>query len=335
MRLKKYLPFGILILAPFLILVTIILSVRYGAKPLDWKIVNAALFHFDPADVNHQIIINSRLPRVVGALLVGAALAISGALMQGITGNYLASPGMMGVSDGSVLAIVLCMVLLPDGSNWERMLFSFLGSAAGASLVFGLGSLLPNGLAPARLVILGCIMGTFLNGIAAILAIHYRTAQDVSFWYNARLHQIGPEHLQLAVLFIIVGISAALLIAKQITLLSLGEEVAVSLGQKTHLIKGIGMFAVLLLSGTAVALAGKISFVGLMIPHITRFLVGVDYKWRIPCAGVIGGVFLGCSDLLSRFLNYPFETPVSVITALTGVPFFLYLAGKRGKKDFV
>jgi iron complex transport system permease protein len=328
MRLKKYLPCGILILAP------IMLSVRYGTKPLDWKIVQAALFHFDPADVNHQIIINSRLPRVSGALLVGAALAISGALMQGITGNYLASPGMMGVSDGSVLAITLCMVLLPNGSNMERMLFSFLGSALGASLVFGLGSLLPSGLAPVRLVILGSILGTFLNGIAAILAIHYQTAQEISFWYNARLHQISPEHFKLAAVFIITGILVALPVAKHITLLSLGEEVAVSLGQKTHLVKEIGMFAVLLLSGTAVALAGKISFVGLMIPHITRFLVGVDYKWRIPCAGVIGGVFLGCSDLLSRFLNYPFETPVSVITALVGVPFFLYLAGKRGRKGY-
>ncbi|MGD8400612.1 MAG: iron ABC transporter permease [Bacillota bacterium] len=334
MSFKKWIPYGILILSPLLILITVGLSVCYGAKSLDWKSVQTALVHFEQTNINHQIIIHSRLPRVIGALLVGAALAVSGTLMQGITGNYLAAPGLMGVSDGSTLAITLYMILCPNGSSWEQMMFSFLGSAFGASLVLGLGSMLPNGLAPFRLAILGSITGAFLNGVSAVLAIHYQIAQDISFWYNARLHQLGPEHLKTAAVFVMAGLGTALAIAKKVTLLSLGEEIAISLGQKTIIIKASAAIAVLVLTGTSIALAGKIGFVGLIIPHITRFLVGADYKWRIPCAAVIGGVFLGLSDVLSRFLNYPFETPVGVITTLTGVPFFLYLAGKRGKKRF-
>ncbi|TCL70691.1 iron complex transport system permease protein [Hydrogenispora ethanolica] len=330
MRLKVYLPYLILLAAPVLILVMVFLSIRYGAKQMDWDTVQTALLHFDPDNVNHQIIIGSRLPRAAGTLLIGAALAVSGALMQGITGNYLASPSLMGVTDGSALAITLCLLVMPDATVLEQMAFSFLGSALGAGLVFGMGSLVPNGLSPVRLAILGTITGTFLSGVAAALALYYHVAQDISFWYNARLHQLNPEYLKPALLFMAAGFGIALWASRSITLLSLGEEVALSLGQRTALIKGVAALAVMLLTGVAVALAGKIGFVGLIIPHIVRYLVGVDYKRVIPCAAVLGGIFLAGSDLLSRFLNYPFETPVGVVTALIGVPFFLYLARKRG-----
>jgi iron complex transport system permease protein len=122
----------------------------------------------------------------------------------------------------------------------------------------------------------------------------------------------------------------ALYISKSLTILSLGEEVSVSLGQKTVLVKALAMASTVILTGISVALAGNIGFVGLIIPHITRFLIGIDYRWVIPCAGVLGGIFLALSDILSRFLNYPFETPIGVVTSLIGVPFFLYLIYKRG-----
>jgi len=152
----------------------------------------------------------------------------------------------------------------------------------------------------------------------------------VSFWYNARLHQMDPGLIKLAVPFALVGIALALMISRSITILSLGEEVSVGLGQRTKLVKAMAVASVVLLTGISVALAGNIGFVGLIIPHITRFLVGADYRWIIPCAGVLGAVFLALADILSRFLNYPFETPVGVVTSLIGVPFFLYLIYKRG-----
>ncbi|EOP50961.1 Iron(III) dicitrate transport system permease fecD [Bacillus cereus VD136] len=330
MRKINAVPMIILCLAPIFILLTVMLSILYGAKNIDFETAWNALFHFDSGNVNHNIIITSRLPRVVAALLVGAFLAISGALMQGMTRNYLASPSIMGVTDGSAFVITMCMVFLPGMSSVGMILCSMLGSALGAGIVFGFGSLLRNGLSPVRLAIIGTVIGTFLSSISAAIASYFQVSQNISFWYNTRLDQVDPNVLKLTIPLGIVGIILALLISKSITILSLGEEVSINLGQRTKLVKATAILSVVFLTGTAVALVGKIGFVGLIIPHITRFLIGVDYKWIVPCAGVIGGVFLALCDVLSRFVNYPFETPIGVVTSLIGIPFFLYLIRTRG-----
>ncbi|KFN02136.1 iron ABC transporter permease [Bacillus clarus] len=323
-------PVTFLCVAPILILLTVILSILYGAKNIDVETVWNALFHFDSGDVNHNIIITSRLPRVVAALLVGAFLAISGALMQGMTRNYLASPSIMGVTDGAAFAITICMVFLPGMSSINMILCSMVGSALGAGIVFGFGSLLRNGLSPVRLAIIGTVIGTFLSSVSAAIASYFQISQNVSFWFNAKLDQVDPNIIKLTIPFGVVGIILALLISKSITILSLGEEVSINLGQRTKLVKAMAILSVIFLTGTAVALVGKVGFVGLIIPHITRFLIGVDYKWIVPCSGVIGGVFLALCDVLSRFINYPFETPIGVVTSLIGIPFFLYLIRTRG-----
>jgi iron complex transport system permease protein len=325
-----WLPVLILVVAPLFVVGSLILSILYGADNIGIKTVWNAIFHYDQANVDHNIILTSRVPRAVAALLVGAFLAISGSIMQGMTRNYLASPSIMGVTDGSAFVITLCMVLAPSMSSLEMVLFSIVGSALGAGIVFGFGSLLPNGLSPVRLAIIGTVIGTFLSGISAAIASYFQVSQDISFWYNTKLHQIDPALLKLTIPFGLIGLLLALSISKSITILSLGDEVSISLGQRTKAIKLLSLLAVVCLTGIAVALVGKVGFVGLIIPHITRFLVGIDYKWVIPCAGVIGGVFLVVSDIISRFINSPFETPVGVITSLIGVPFFLYLIRTRG-----
>ncbi|AZQ46754.1 FecCD family ABC transporter permease [Bacillus sp. GX] len=323
-------PVTILCIAPILILFTVILSILYGAKSIDAQTVWNALFHFDSSDVNHNIIITSRLPRVVAALLVGAFLAISGALMQGMTRNYLASPSIMGVTDGAAFVITLCMIFLPGMSSIGMVVCSMIGSALGAGIVFGFGSLLQNGLSPVRLAIIGTVIGTFLSSVSAAMASYFQISQNVSFWFNAKLDQVDPNIIKITIPFGIIGIVLALLISKSITILSLGEEVSINLGQRTKLVKAMSILSVIFLTGTAVALVGKVGFVGLIVPHITRFIIGVDYKWILPCAGVIGGVFLALCDVLSRFVNYPFETPIGVVTSLIGIPFFLYLIRTRG-----
>lgn len=315
-------PVTILCIAPVLILFTVILSVLYGAKNIDAQTVWNALFHFDSSDVNHNIIITSRLPRVVAALLVGAFLAISGALMQGMTRNYLASPSIMGVTDGAAFVITLCMIFLPGMSSIGMVVCSMIGSALGAGIVFGFGSLLQNGLSPVRLAIIVTVIGTFLSSVSAAMASYFQISQNVSFWFNAKLDQVDPNIIKITIPFGIIGIVLVLLISKSITILSLGEEVSINLGQRTKLVKAMAILSVIFLTGTAVALVGKVGFVGLIIPHITRFIIGVDYKWILPCAGVIGGVFLALCDILSRFVNYPFETPIGVVTSLIGIPLF-------------
>ncbi|MWV44430.1 iron chelate uptake ABC transporter family permease subunit [Paenibacillus sp. HJL G12] len=330
MQLKRTLPVVILGIAPAAIVLLILASILYGAKNITASEIWNSIFAFNADNVDHQIIISSRLPRVVGALLIGAFLAVSGALMQGMTRNYLASPSIMGVSDGSVFAVTICMVFLPNTSPHLYITSSLIGSALGAGIVFGLAWCIPHGLSPVKLAIIGSIIGTFLSGTAHAIATYYQVSQNISFWYNARLHQMDPELIRLSIPFAIVGLTLALIISKSISALSLGEEVAKGLGIRTWLTKALAILAVVLLTGVSVALAGKVAFVGLIIPHIARFCSGSDYRWIIPVSGVLGGIFLALCDIVARFINYPFETPVGVVTALIGVPFFLYLIRTRG-----
>jgi iron complex transport system permease protein len=303
----------------------------YGAKSIHPSTVWHAIFHFDEGDVNHQIIMHSRLPRAIGALLIGAFLAISGALMQGMTRNYLASPSIMGVSDGSAFVITCCMIWMPGGaSSLEMIAFSMVGSAVGVAIVFGLASLLPQGMSPVNMAVIGLIVGTFLSGVSAALASYFQISQNVSFWYNARMHLMSPDMVKWAIPLGVIGILLALSISKSVTVLSLGEDISKGLGQRTMLVKLITTLSVVILSGISVALAGKIGFIGLIIPHIARYFVGLDYRRIVPVAGVMGALFLSLSDVMSRFLNYPFETPIGVVTSLFGVPFFLYLIRKKG-----
>ncbi|MEW4368249.1 FecCD family ABC transporter permease [Paenibacillus kandeliae] len=329
---RSWLPLLFIVGVPVSATLTIAISILYGANDIDLSTVVQALFHFDENDITHQIIVHSRLPRALGALCIGAFLAVSGAIMQGMTRNYLASPSIMGVSDGSVMAITLCMIMLPGATSLTMVVYSLVGSAIGAGIVFGLAWLLPNGTSPVRMAILGTIIGTFLSGVAEAAATYFQVSQSVSFWYNARLNQIDPMMLKLILPFALVGLLMALMLARYITVLSMGDEIAAGLGQRTTVIKALSMLAVVILTGCSVALAGKIAFVGLLVPHTTRYLVGTDYRKVIPCAAWLGGLFLCWCDLISRWLNAPFETPIGVVTALFGVPFFLYLIRRKGGK---
>ncbi|WP_166244879.1 FecCD family ABC transporter permease [Paenibacillus turpanensis] len=330
MRMKSSIGAWLIWTSPVVITGLAILSILFGAKEIDAGTVWDAFFRFDEGNVNHQIIMHSRVPRAVGALLIGAFLAISGALMQGMTRNYLASPSIMGVTDGSAFAVTIGMLLAPNGSSIDLIWLSMVGSAVGVGMVFGLAALIPNGLSPVRMAIIGTIIGTFLSSVSEATAAYFQISQTISFWYNARVHQLDPTLIKLAIPFAIVGIALALLLAKSITIVSLGEEIARSLGQRVLLVKIAALFSVVILTGVSVALAGKIAFVGLLVPHIARFFVGTDYRKVIPCAALFGAAFLAFCDLLSRFLNAPFETPIGVVTAMFGVPFFLYLIRTRG-----
>ncbi|WP_151736192.1 FecCD family ABC transporter permease ['Paenibacillus yunnanensis' Narsing Rao et al. 2020] len=313
-----------------LIVVVFVLSILYGSKDITYSTVWNAIFQPDPENIDHIIIRTSRIPRVAGALLIGAFLAVSGALMQGMTRNYLASPSIMGISDGSVFAVTLCMVFMPGASSMSMIGYSLLGSLLGAVLVFGTAKLLPGGTSPLTLAILGTIIGTFLGGVSQALSAYFQVSQNISYWYNARLHAMDPEIIKLAIPFAVAGLTLGLLMSRPVTMLSLGEETATGLGLKVPLVKGLTMLSVVILTGISVAIAGKIAFVGLIIPHITRFLIGQDYRRIIPFAAFFGALFLAACDLISRFINYPFETPVGVVTAIFGVPFFLYLVKTRG-----
>ena len=319
-----------MIVAPILIVAVTFISIIYGTKDISLHTIWQSIVNFDKSDPDHQIIRSNRIPRAIAVLCVGAFLAVAGAIMQGITRNYLASPSLMGVNDGSAFVITLAVVFIPGLANYQMILLSIAGSAMGAALVFGFGSLIRNGLSPVRLAIIGTVIGTFLSSLATTIAMYFQVSQTIAAWYNTKIHTVNMDMLLMSMPFGAVGLVLALICARAITITSLGEDIATGLGQKTKAIRYLSMFAVVLLTGTSVALVGKIAFVGLVIPHIVRFIVGIDYRNIIPCSILIGALFLSLCDLVSRYLNFPFETPIGVVTAFIGIPFFLYLIRSRG-----
>ncbi|WP_352417192.1 FecCD family ABC transporter permease [Clostridium tertium] len=311
-----------------------VLSVRMGTKSIPKEVVFDAIFNFDESNVDHIIIRNNRLPRSIAVLVVGGFLAVAGSIMQGITRNYLVSPSLMGVNDGSAFLITIAMVFYPGLSNGSLILVSIIGSVIGAVLVLGIGSSIKNGLSPVRLAIIGTIVGSFLSSLGSAIAMYFQVSQSISSWYNTKVHTVNSDLLKIIMPIGVIGIIVAIIIAKDITISSLGEDIAISLGQRTNIVKYLSMGAVVLLTATSVALVGKIAFVGLVIPNITRMIVGHDYKYIIPYSLIGGAFFLGLCDLLSRYIAFPFETPIGTVTAIIGVPFFLYMIKtKGGSKD--
>nr|WP_235776434.1 iron ABC transporter permease [Robertmurraya massiliosenegalensis] len=311
---------------------TIISSIHFGAADLSFKAVWEAIFSYNGDDSSHVIVRELRLPRALAAVTVGAALAVAGAIMQGMTRNPLASPSIMGVTAGSSFLIAIAFAIFPAISYTGLISFSFLGAALGTILVFGVSSLSKGGITPVKLALAGSAITSLLSSLSTAIGIRFNVSKDISYWYAGGVSAVQMEQLAYVIPFVLVGLVLAIILSRSISLLSLGEDIAKGLGQNTGLIKFLGTITVLFLTGAAVSIAGMIGFVGLVVPHITRFLVGVDYRWIIPCSAVLGGLLLLIADIASRLINAPFETPVGAVTAIIGVPFFLYLARKEGRE---
>lgn len=311
------------------LLLGIAVSVSFGAADIAFTTVWEAVFQFNPELTNHQIVQELRLPRVLGGAMVGACFAVAGSIMQGMTRNPLADSGLLGLNAGAGFMLALCFAFFPGLPYMSLILFAFLGAALGAGLVFGIGSLARGGLTPVRLVLAGAAVSALLVALSEGIALHFRIGQDLAFWYAGGVAGTRWSHLEIMFPWIAAALIGALIISRSITLLSLGEEIAVGLGQRTKLIKLVGMIIVLILAGAAVSVVGAVSFVGLIIPHLTRYLVGVDYRLIIPCSAVLGSLLVVLSDLGARMINPPYETPIGAIISLIGVPFFLYLARKE------
>jgi iron complex transport system permease protein len=283
-----------------------------------------ALFRFD-GSTNHLIIRTVRLPRAILAIVVGASLAVAGAITQGLTRNPLAAPDILGVNVGASLAVVLATFINGDGGN--QWAFAFIGAAIAAMVVYALGTLGRSGLTPIKLVIAGAALSYFLGSLTTgILLLNQRTLDDIRFWLAGSLGGQDWAGLTAVLPYIVVGLASSLTLGRQLTLLAFGEEVAQGLGLKTAWVKLGAATVLVLLAGSAVALAGPIGFVGLIVPHVVRFGVGVDYRWILPYAMVMGGIFLSVADMAARLVISPQEIPVGIMTALVGAPFFIYLA---------
>jgi len=272
-----------------------------------------------------------RLPREIAAAFVGAALAVSGAIMQGMTRNPLADPGLLGLTAGANAALAITIALIPSANFFGIMIACFIGSAVGAMMVFGISAMKKGGFSPFRIVLAGAAVSAFLSAIAEGIGIYFKISKYVSMWTAGGLSGTSWVQLQILCPFIIAGILIALIFSRQLTILSLNEEVAVGLGQRINRIKTILFIVIIVLAGSAVALVGNMAFIGLAIPHIVRAIAGTDYRLIIPMSAVVGAVFMLFADTLARTINAPYETSVIAVVAMIGLPFFLFIVRKGGK----
>ncbi|ANU14523.1 ABC-type Fe3+-siderophore transport system permease component [Planococcus halocryophilus Or1] len=324
-------PFPIKLTLSFILLaLTLMVSLIFGAADISLKEVGLALFSTSSSD-HIGVIREIRLPREIAAIFVGAALAVSGAMMQGMTRNPLADPGLLGLTAGANAALAFTLAFVPAANYFGIMIACFIGAAVGAALVFGIGAAKKGGFSPFRIVLAGAAISAFLTAIAEGIGLYFNISKNVSQWTAGGLIGTSWGQLQVVVPFIAVSLLVAFVLARQLTILSLSEEAAIGLGQKTAQIKAILFVVITLLAGAAVALAGNMAFIGLMIPHIIRAIVGTDYRFIIPMSAVAGAIFMLLADLIGRTINAPFETPVAAIIAILGLPFFLIIVRKGGK----
>ena len=313
-----------------LLLGSLLLGILLGAADIDATTVWQAIFQFD-GSTEHLIIRTVRLPRALLAVVVGAALAVAGTITQGLTRNPLAAPDILGINVGASLAMVLAIFLGSDSRNY--VWFAFGGAAIAAVTVYWLGSMGRQGMTPLKLVISGAALTALLSSLTtAILLLSQQTLEEIRFWLAGSLAGQELADLWPVLPYITLGLAGSLALGRQLTLMSLGEDVAQGLGLQTAGVKIAAAVVVVLLAGSAVALAGPIGFVGLVVPHIIRIGVGMDYRWILPYAMLVGGILLSVADIAARLVIRPQELPVGIMTALIGAPFFIYLARSRIKR---
>ena len=307
-----------------------VIAMSWGAARIPIKEVWSLLLT-DTGASTASVIREIRLPRELAAIFVGAGLSVSGAIMQGITRNPLADPGLLGLSAGASAALAITLAVAPNANYFVIIMACFIGAVIGASMVFGVGLVKKGGHSPFRIVLAGAAVSALLYAIAEGVGIYFKVSKSMSMWTSGGLSGTSWDQLKIIIPFIAIGIIIAQLLARQLTVLSLDEDVAVGLGQKTTRVKWMLFCVMTLLAGASVALVGNIVFVGLMVPHIVRAIVGADYRFVIPMSAIVGAIFMLLADTLGRTVHAPYETPVAAIVALMGLPFFLVIIRKGGK----
>jgi iron complex transport system permease protein len=321
---------GGLLVAALVLVAVALASIAYGAKPMAIGTVWDALWSYDGTIDDHVIVRSLRIPRTVLGLAVGAALAVAGAVMQGVTRNPLADPGILGIQSGAALAVVVAITWFGIGTLSGYVWFAFAGAAAAAVVVYVLGSFGRGGATPVKLALAGAAVAQLLASLTtAVLLLDASTLDQFRFWVVGSLAGRDGDIAAALVPFLLIGLVLGLGSARSLNALALGDDVARSLGQRVQLARATSLLAVIVLSGAATAACGPIAFIGLTIPHIARAICGPDYRWILPWSIVLGPILLLGADVLGRIVGRPGELQVGIVTALIGAPFFIALVRRR------
>ncbi len=311
------------------LLVVCALSIWFGSKDIPFAETWNVLWHNDGS--RDAVIIHSvRIPRTLLGLLVGIALGLSGALMQALSRNPLAEPGLLGVNAGGSFAVVVGISAFGVGSVSGYVWFAFLGAGAATVIVYLLGATGRSGPTPDRLIMAGAAVSAVLYALVRVfILMDPLTFNQFRFWNVGSLSGRQMDTVTQLLPFFVVGIVLALLLARSLNALALGDQTATALGAHIGRTRVVGVLAVTLLCGAAVAAAGPITFVGLAVPYVVRLITGPDQRWILPYTVLIAPILVIGSDVLGRVINQPSELQVGVVTAFIGAPVFIWLCRRR------
>lgn len=314
------------------LVVVVIASVTIGSRAVTMDEIAAALG--GSTDGLGEAAVTTRIYRTVLALLVGAALGLSGGVMQGVTRNPLADPGILGVTMGAALAVVVGIAWFGLWSHTGYIWAAITGAGITAVFVYVVGSLGRGGATPLKLALAGAATSAAASSfISAVVLPRGDIASSVRSWQIGGVGGANVEAIDTVLPFLAVGAVISLLAARPLNSLALGDDLAAGLGERVLLTRGLAALGAVLLCGAATAVAGPIAFVGLVVPHACRLLVGVDHRWLLPFSALGGAILVTASDVLGRVVARPAEIDVGIITALVGAPFFIAIVRRQKVRE--
>ena len=318
----------VLTLAIVLLCVCVLASLAFGSRIVGWNELMDGLFHPDVQSHGANVV-RQRMARTIFSIMCGAALGVSGALMQSVTRNPIADPSILGVNTGASLFVVCGISFFNMGSASQYIWFALAGAIITAIFVFGIGSIGSGGATPLKLVLAGAATSAALSSLVMAIMIPRSNVMDqFRFWQVGSVGAGNWDSISIFIPFLIVGILIALFTAPALNALALGDEAATGLGVRTGTLRLIAAFGGVLLCGVTTALAGPIGFIGLLATHVIRLLIGPDLRYVIPMSALSGAIILTVSDVCGRLLGSPGELEVGVVTAFIGAPILILITMK-------
>ncbi|MFC7688108.1 FecCD family ABC transporter permease [Ureibacillus sp. GCM10028918] len=328
---QLHLPRNLLrVLIPLLLLlgVCILASLAFGSRMVGWADLMDGLFH--PDVLSHEAnVVRQRIVRTIFCLMCGAALGVSGALMQSVTRNPIADPSILGVNTGASLFVVCGIAFFNISSANEYIWLAIVGAILTSIFVFGIGSMGSGGATPLKLVLAGAATSAILSSLVVAVMIPRSNVMDqFRFWQVGSVGSGSWDSITTFVPFLVIGFLVAIFTGPALNALALGDEVATGLGVRTGTIRLFAALGAVLLCGAATALAGPIGFIGLLATHVIRLLIGPDLRYIIPMSALTGAIILTVSDVLGRLLGSPGELEVGIVTAFVGAPILILITMK-------
>ncbi len=317
-----------ILLMILILLLSILLSVSNGVAGGSIETLLNVLINFDNLSAIEDVMLEMRMPRALAACFTGAAFAVAGAVMQGVTKNPLADAGLLGINAGAGFMVALSAVFFDSLPALGTMLFAFLGAVLAVLMVYGLGAERHKSKS-IRLILAGSAVSALLTALSQGITLTFGLSKSLSFFTAGSLSGITWRQLALILPWITAAIFVSLLLSRQLSVLALGEESASGLGLNIGAVRTVGIIAVLIMAGASVSLVGGISFLGLIVPHSARLLTGPDYRRVLPVSALLGAILLVLADIAARSVNAPYDTPVGALVSAIGVPVFMTLTYRK------